>query len=100
VAPDHWPDATAFLSNRPLVEGHTLIVPKVHVQDFASDPDVSAAVVKRAAELMRWTPRPMVMLSLRGKEAGQEVMHFHLHLIPREAGDGLRIVSRSKGGRA
>ena len=99
LAPDYWPDAVAFLSNRPLAKDHTLIVPKVHVRDFAFDPDVSAGVMRRAAELVQFSPRPMVLLSLRGQEAGQEIMHFHLHLVPREKGDGLRIVSRSRGGK-
>lgn len=99
LMPDYWPDAVAFLSNRPVAEGHTLIVPKVHVRDFASDADTTATVARRAAELMGFTQRPMAYLSLQGKEAGQEVMHFHLHLIPREAGDGLRILSRKNGKR-
>lgn len=99
IAPDHWDDAVAFLSKRPVAEMHTLIAPKLHVPDFASNPDISAAVMRRAAELMQWTPRPMAVLSLRGKDAGQEIMHFHLHLIPREAGDGLRVISRKGGGR-
>lgn len=102
LMPDYWPDAVAFLSNRPVAEGHTLVVPKLHVRDFASDPEVTAIVARRAAELVRFTSRPMAYLSLQGEEAGQEVMHLHLHLIPREAGDGLRILSRrgGSGGRA
>lgn len=99
LAPDHWPDAVAFRSNRPLAEDHMLIVPKVHVRDFASDPEISAGVMRRAAELMRFSSRPMALLSLRGQDAGQEIMHFHLHLVPREKGDGLRIVCRSGGGK-
>lgn len=99
LQPDYWPDAVAFLSNQPLAENHTLIVPKIHVPHFASSPEVARVVAGRAAELMQFTNRPMTYLSMQGKDAGQEIMHFHLHLIPREAGDGLRIVSRSRGGK-
>jgi histidine triad (HIT) family protein len=89
----------AFLADRPIADRHTLIVPKAHVRDFASDPDISARVMRCAAELVHFSPQPMAILSLRGEAAGQEVMHFHLHLIPRSAGDGLRVISRKGGGR-
>lgn len=96
LRPDHWPDAVAFLAARPLAKGHCLLVSKRHVHDFAEDPEVTAAVARRAAQLMRFTVRPMELLSLRGREAGQEVPHLHLHLVPRKAGDGLRIVTRAR----
>lgn len=99
LQPDTWPDAVAFMPLNPVVEGHTLIVPKVHVRDFAEDPDVFAATARRAAELMRFTPRAMDVLTTRGEEAGQEIMHLHLHLIPREEGDGIRLLTRKKGGK-
>lgn len=95
VQPDYWPDTVAFRPLKPLAEGHTLIVPKTHVSDFAQRPDISATTMQRAAELMQFSPRPMVLLTLRGQEAGQEVLHLHLHLIPKMQGDGLRIVSRT-----
>jgi histidine triad (HIT) family protein len=91
VAPDEWADAVAFVPLNPVVEGHTLIVPKVHVQDFATDPDVSAATMRRAAELMRWTDQPMNVITSRGREATQSVFHLHLHLVPRAENDGLAL---------
>ncbi len=92
--PGYWPDAVAFRPSKPLAEGHVLVVPKAHVKDFRQDPEVSAAVMRRAAELVRWTKRSMNLISTMGKEAGQEVFHLHLHLIPREAGDGIRLLTR------
>lgn len=94
LRPDFWPDAVAFIPLDPVAEGHCLIVPKVHVRDFAEDPKVFAATARRAAELMRFTPRAMNVLTTRGKVAGQEVMHLHLHLIPREHEDGIRLLTR------
>lgn len=99
MQPNYWPETVAFFPRDPIAKGHVLLVPKLHVQDFAEQPEITGMVSQRAAELMRFTFRPMVMLSLRGEEAGQEVMHFHLHLIPREAGDGLRVPSWKEGGR-
>lgn len=86
-----WPDALAIVPLGPVVDGHTLVIPKTHVPDFASDPDVSAATMRRAAELMRWTPRPMNLITSRGREATQSVFHLHLHMVPRAANDGLAL---------
>jgi histidine triad (HIT) family protein len=97
VRPDFWPDAVAFTPLNPVTEGHALIVPKVHVQDFTEDPEVFALTARRAAELMRFSPRAMNVLSTRGTAAGQEVMHLHLHLIPREKGDGIRLLTKKNG---
>lgn len=94
LQPDTWHDAVAFAPLNPIADGHCLIAPKRHVRDFAQDPETFADVSRRAAELMQWTNRPMVLISTRGRDAGQEIMHLHLHLIPREAGDGIRLLTR------
>ena len=86
-----WPDALAFVPLNPVVKGHTLVIPKAHVPDFAMSPLVSAVAMRRAAELMQWTPRPMNVITSRGHEATQSVFHLHLHLVPRHAGDGLAL---------
>jgi histidine triad (HIT) family protein len=89
VAPGTWRETVAFVPLDPLTEGHVLFAPKEHVRDFSEQPQISQWVMRRAAELMRWTNRPMTLLSMSGEEAGQQVPHFHLHLIPRTSGDGL-----------
>lgn len=89
--PDTWHDAVAFVPLGPVTEGHCLIVPKVHVKDFAEDPEVYAAVSRRASQLMHWTPRPMNVITSLGKEATQSVFHLHVHLVPRVENDGLAL---------
>lgn len=91
LTPDTWPDAVAFIPLNPVTEGHCLIVPKTHVPDFATDPEVFAATARRAAELMRRTHRPMNVITSRGRAATQSVFHLHLHLVPREENDGLAL---------
>lgn len=91
VLRDTWPDVIAIRPLNPVVPDHALIVPKVHVPHFAADPEVSAATMRRAAELMRWSPRPMNLITSLGREATQTVEHLHLHLVPRAAGDGLAL---------
>ncbi|MEU9640915.1 HIT family protein [Streptomyces sp. NPDC048188] len=87
-----WPDAFAIVPLRPVVEGHTLVIPKVHVTDFVVDPIVSAATMCRAAELAGDYPAgSMNLITSRGTAATQSVFHLHLHLIPRTEGDGLAL---------
>lgn len=86
-----WPDAIAFRSLNPVTDDHILVVPRKHVPDFAFDPDVTAATMRRAAQLMRWTPRHMNVITSRGSAATQTVYHLHLHLVPRTEGDGLAL---------
>lgn len=87
----HWPDVMAFVPLDPVTEGHVLVVPKTHVADFASVPEVSAATMRRAAELVHWSDRPMNLITSRGREATQSVFHLHLHLVPRAENDGLAL---------
>lgn len=87
-----WPDAMAFIPLNPVTAGHVLVVPRVHVADFAEDPEVSAAVMRRAAVLAG--TRPDVDLNLitsKGRAATQSVFHLHLHLVPRRPNDGLAL---------
>lgn len=86
-----WPDALAFVPLKPVVEGHTLVVPKEHVPDFTADPEASALAMYRAAELVQWTNHPMNLITSKGREATQSVLHLHLHLVPRSEGDGLAL---------
>jgi histidine triad (HIT) family protein len=87
---EEWDDALAIVPLNPIVEGHTLVIPRDHVRDFATDPDVSALTMYRAAELAQG-PQPMNLITSRGREATQSVWHLHLHLVPRAANDGLAL---------
>jgi histidine triad (HIT) family protein len=84
----------AFLDAFPLAAGHALVVPKAHyvkVQDMTSDD--FAAVFALAREVVgKVESASGVGASLiaihNGREAGQEVPHVHVHIIPRRPGDG------------
>jgi histidine triad (HIT) family protein len=87
-----WDDAVAFMPLEPVVQGHTLVIPKVHVADFVQDPDVTGLTAKRAAGLAR--DRGMLSANLitsMGEDATQSVYHLHFHLIPRAAHDGFAL---------
>ncbi|MGX1840518.1 HIT family protein [Streptomyces diastaticus] len=91
-----WSDAIAIVPLGPVVEGHTLVIPKTHVTDFADDPDVTGATARRAAQLCRDLDLVHAnLITSRGVHATQSVWHLHLHLVPRAANDGLALPWRS-----
>ena len=83
----------AFLCDPPATQGHTLIVPRKHRTDIW---DVEPAEIAEAIELARRLADAMrerlgaVGVNLRqnsGARAGQDVFHFHLHVVPRYEDD-------------
>lgn len=86
--------AFAFLDIKPLTRGHVLVVPKAHAERFGemSSRD-AAAVAELAQDVVRRQARalgaPGVTLAVNdGRAAGQEVMHVHVHVVPRSGSDG------------
>lgn len=84
----------AFLDIEPAGIGHTLIVPKQHAANFFELPEEQAAhamlLAQRIARAMKET-LPIDGLNViqnNGEVAGQTVMHYHLHVIPRYQGVG------------
>ena len=84
-----WPDAIAIRPLNPVVDGHILVIPTVHVQDFTTDPEVTAAVMRRAAGLAGAGPANLITSA--GAEATQTVFHLHVHIVPRARADGLAL---------
>ncbi len=86
--------ALAFLDVRPAARGHTLVVPRVHVEHLWDAGAADAAAVMRtahaAAALLRERLRPdgLTLRQNTGAASGQQVPHLHLHLVPRWHGDG------------
>jgi histidine triad (HIT) family protein len=84
----------AFLDARPVFKGHVLVVPREHYGTLADLPAVLVgplfARVRRISAVMPGT------LGSRGSFVGinnavsQSVPHFHVHVVPRTKGDGLR----------
>lgn len=85
----------AFLDAAEDVDGHTLVIPKKHVQNiFDCDPetlhhvlDMVQKVSAHYAENCGYTG--VNLLNASGQTAGQSVPHFHIHVIPRKNADGI-----------
>jgi histidine triad (HIT) family protein len=80
--------AIAFLDVQPASRGHTLVVPKDHFETLFDLPDDLAlhclAVARRIAPglLAATGARALNVFSPNGHAGGQDVPHFHWHLIP------------------
>jgi len=87
----------AFLDILPASRGHTLVIPKEHAESlFDITPETLAAVMASAqtvARILRSKLRTdgMNMFQNNGAAAGQEVFHFHLHLLPRWRGEAASL---------
>src|SRR5215472_2922478 len=87
----------AFLDTRPASTGHTLVVPTVHARDIweISEPwhGHVAGMVHRVAALLKrgLGPEGVNVVHSTGWAAGQDVFHYHVHVVPRWHGDDLRL---------
>ena len=94
-----YEDATsiAFLDIQPVHAGHTLIVPRAHYESLIDLPhDVAMHLFEVAMVLEPVIRRVsgaegMNMVVNSGAAAGQDIFHYHVHLIPRSADDGFDI---------
>lgn len=75
---------------RPVVEGHLLVIPFEHVNDFRESSSLSGRMMSAAAMVARRYESANVITSA-GIPATQTVFHLHLHVIPRVPGDGLAL---------
>ena len=77
----------------PVSRGHTLVIPKRHVASlFELDQDERHRLIDLVTEareqlMAEFKPDGMNIGINDGEAAGQTVMHLHVHLIPRYAGD-------------
>ena len=99
------PSATIFeneefkviLDRFPSNQGHVLILPKQHSANiFDIDPDKAGRLFSLAVKIAGVMKKSlgltdMNVLQNNGEIAGQTVHHFHMHLIPRYANDGVQI---------
>ncbi|MGL5911211.1 MAG: HIT family protein [Phycicoccus sp.] len=88
---DRSDDCLVIVPRDPVVPGHVLIIPRVHVADFTADSAVTARVARDAANWAASWPGPWNLITSAGTEATQTVFHLHVHLIPRRGGDRLLL---------
>ena len=91
----HSDDLTlAFLDVRPLFPGHSLLIPRDHVETLVDLPEdmltpffATAQLLSRAMEEVMGAEGSFVAMN---NKISQSVPHLHIHVVPRRRKDGLR----------
>ncbi len=83
--------SVSFLDAFPLATGHVLIIPKNHhqkIQDMSigENTDLFTLVHQMISNVDKITGSTLVAIH-NGKDAGQEIPHVHIHLVPRSKDD-------------
>jgi histidine triad (HIT) family protein len=92
-------DVAVLVNPMPSNPGHTLVVPRAHVENIYALPDALAGpILAMAARVARAAKQAFsadgVTLRQNNEPASdQHLFHFHLHVIPRFAGDGARFAA-------
>ncbi|MEO7962536.1 MAG: HIT domain-containing protein [Gemmatimonadaceae bacterium] len=92
---DSW--AIAFMDIQPVNLGHVLVVPREHFESLQDIPSELAMhlfeVALRLSPIVRRLNGvdDLNVVVNSGTHAGQNVFHYHVHLIPRKFGDGFDI---------
>ncbi|MHA1458700.1 MAG: HIT family protein [Promethearchaeota archaeon] len=84
----------AFLDIFPISQGHTIVIPKKHFANLETIPvnelydvmktvKISSNLIYKNLDIDGYN-----ILQNNFKAAGQEVNHFHIHIIPRSGADG------------
>ncbi len=95
-------DFRVILDLGPASRGHALILPKEHYADLCElDETVAAKVLPLAAKMGKAMTAALGcdgfnLVQNNGEAAGQTVMHFHVHIIPRYQ-NGPKIVAWEQG---
>jgi histidine triad (HIT) family protein len=84
----------AFLDNRPLFPGHSLLVPRDHHETLSDLPSDLVAPLFANAQLLsvavpKAMKKPGSFVALNNV-VSQSVPHLHVHVVPRKPKDGLR----------
>ena len=87
-------DVVAFLDHRPLFPGHTLVLPRAHVETLADLPEDRVGPffrqVQRVEGAVRTAMEAQGSFVAENNVVSQSVPHLHVHVVPRRRKDGLR----------
>jgi histidine triad (HIT) family protein len=87
-------NAVAFLDHRPLFPGHTLLVPRQHVETLGELPVKLVAPYFEAAQLLSLAVESAMdaegTFVAMNNRVSQSVPHLHVHVVPRRRKDGLK----------
>lgn len=90
-------EVLAFMDIGQVNPGHVLVAVKRHAENlYALDEAQAAAVARASVRIARairdaFAPGGLSVYQANGKPAGQTVLHYHVHLVPRHDNDGMQL---------
>ena len=93
----------AFLDIANDVDGHTIVIPKKHINNILDCDAVNLAYLMNTVKLIsnhyvnKCGYQGINLLNANGTAAQQSVSHFHIHIIPRKTDDGIDAWPDFKG---
>ena len=85
----------SFLDINPLVEGHTLVIPKLEVDNFFDMPgEYLKEIIMFAQPIAKAIEKSFVCNRCGISVIGLEVPHAHMHLVPINSADDLNFTRR------
>jgi histidine triad (HIT) family protein len=88
----------AFMDLGQVNPGHVLVATKRHAVTLLDLTSEECAAVMHAAQRIaqaigrEFDPAGLTLLQANGREGGQTVFHFHMHVVPRHAEDGVGLL--------
>lgn len=87
-------NSVGFLDHRPLFHGHTLLVPRVHVETLGELPVTQVGPFFETVQLLSRAVEPALgaegTFVAMNNRVSQSVPHLHVHVVPRRRKDGLK----------
>ena len=96
---NHYPiqNSIVLAPLNPVVEGHVIVIPTRHISSAIDDPRGAGFVMEAAAFWTKSRDRyntkydSVNFITSVGMPATQSINHLHIHIVPRQIGDGLML---------
>lgn len=87
-------DIQVIMNTNPITDGHLLILPKKHYENIF---DIKEEIIAHSIKVLREKIYPLIKEKLNcegiticeNNFLGQEIKHFHIHVIPRYKNDNV-----------
>ena len=89
-------DIQVIMNTNPITDGHLLILPKKHYENIF---DIKEEIIAHSIKVLREKLYPLIKEKLNceglticeNNFLGQEIKHFHIHVIPRYKNDNVDL---------
>lgn len=89
-----------FLDISPITDGHCMVIPKKHTENITTIDYETLThiekVSKKIYEILKEKLEIDGLTRIQNNGYGQDIKHYHLHLVPRYKGDGVLFNHASK----